>query len=121
MTSIRSSSLATIDQADGELLIASPAPLQFLNAVMRERRDEETEDGGGDATGLLDRARKFFFERGRGFVVYTWPGDPELERAALAAYPTSLGAATDITAVPDDPATTAFVDAVEAVVRASPT
>jgi len=75
---------ATIDQADGELLIASPAPLQFLNAVMRERREDEAEDTG-DATQLLERARKFFFERGRGFVVYTWPGDPELERAALAA------------------------------------
>jgi GNAT superfamily N-acetyltransferase len=72
---------ATIDQADGELLIASPAPLQFLNAVMRERPDED----GADASGMLERARKFFFERGRGFVVYTWPGDPELERAAFAA------------------------------------
>ncbi len=43
------------------------------------------------------------------------------ERAALAAYPTSLGAVTDITAVPDDLATTAFVDAVGAVLRAWPT
>jgi cell wall-associated NlpC family hydrolase len=42
------------------------------------------------------------------------------ERAALAAYPTSLGTVTDIAAVPSDPATTAFVDAVETVVRAVP-
>ena len=42
------------------------------------------------------------------------------ERAALAVYPTSLGTVIDIAAVPDDPATTAFVDAVETVVRAVP-
>jgi GNAT superfamily N-acetyltransferase len=69
---------AVVDEADGELLLASPSELQFLNAVMRERPE-------GDAAELLERARKFFFERGRGFVVYTWPGDRELERAALAA------------------------------------
>jgi GNAT superfamily N-acetyltransferase len=70
-------SRATVEESDGELLIASPASLQFLNALMREARD-----GGADE--LLERARQFFFERGRGFVVYTWPGDPELERATLA-------------------------------------
>src|SRR5262245_6939941 len=69
---------ATVEEADGGVLLASPSKLQFLNAVMRE-------DPGADAGGLLERARDFFFERGRGFVVYTWPGDPELGRAALAA------------------------------------
>ena len=39
------------------------------------------------------------------------------ERAALAAYPTALGATSDLSAVPDDPATRAFVEAVEMVVR----
>jgi hypothetical protein len=39
------------------------------------------------------------------------------ERAALAAYPTALGATSDLGAVPDDPATRAFVSAVEMVVR----
>jgi GNAT superfamily N-acetyltransferase len=71
-------SQATIDESDGELLIASPASLQFLNAVMREHTD-----GGADE--LLERAADFFHRLGRGFVVYTWPGDVELERATLAA------------------------------------
>ena len=38
-----------------------------------------------DAGELLERAQSFFFERERGFVAYTWPGDPELEVAALSA------------------------------------
>ncbi len=33
---------------------------------------------------LLARARSFFFERNRGFVAFAWPGDLELEAAALA-------------------------------------
>jgi len=64
---------------DGEeLFFASSSPAPFLNGVMREAP-------GGDADELLSRARSFFFERGRGFVVFAWPGDPELERAALVA------------------------------------
>jgi len=65
-------------EVNGELLFVSRSPEQFLNGVMRERPE-------GDAGALLERARSVFFEQGRGFVVYTWPGDPELERAALAA------------------------------------
>src|SRR5271169_842335 len=68
----------TTHAENGELFFASSSPEQFLNGVMRERPD-------GDADELLGRARSFFFERERGFVVYTWPDDPELERAALAA------------------------------------
>src|SRR3954451_13528025 len=67
-----------IDRRDGELLFASSSPLPFLNGVMRE-------GPGGDATPLLARAREFFFSRGRGFVVYTDPGDHDLEEAAQAA------------------------------------
>jgi GNAT superfamily N-acetyltransferase len=59
-------------------MFASPSPLPFLNGVMRE-------GPGGDAGALLERAREFFFSRDRGFVVYTDPGDPELEEAARAA------------------------------------
>jgi GNAT superfamily N-acetyltransferase len=69
----------TIDSADGELLFASRSSMPFLNGVMRE-------PPGRDAGELLERARSFFFnERKRGFVAFAWPGDPDLEAAALAA------------------------------------
>ena len=61
----------------GELFFASRSTTPFLNGVMREGPD-------GDAAELLDRARSFFFERERGFVLFAWPGDPELEQAALS-------------------------------------
>src|SRR4051794_3386138 len=67
-----------VDVSDGELLVASGSALPFLNIAMREA-------GGTDATRFVDRAREFFFGRGRGFVVYAHPGDPELEQAAEAA------------------------------------
>src|SRR4051794_9685184 len=63
---------------DGSLLVAPRSELPFLNTVMREPRD----GGGGD---LLAAAREFFFGMGRGFVVYCWPGDPDLGRAAEEA------------------------------------
>ncbi len=66
-----------VERAEGELIFGGRSAMPFLNGVMRERPD-------GDATGLLERARSFFFERQRGFVAYAWPGDPEIERAALA-------------------------------------
>jgi GNAT superfamily N-acetyltransferase len=62
----------------GELFFVSRSTTPFLNGVMREGSD-------ADAAELLERASSFFFERGRGFVVFAWPGDPELEQAALAA------------------------------------
>jgi ribosomal protein S18 acetylase RimI-like enzyme len=52
--------------------------MPFLNGVLRE-------DPHGDAAGLLGRARDFFFGLGRGFVVFTWPGDPELLASAEQA------------------------------------
>jgi ribosomal protein S18 acetylase RimI-like enzyme len=67
-----------VHEQDGELLFASRSTAPFLNGVMRELPD-------GDAPELLSRAKSFFFERKRGFVVFTWPGDPELEAAALSA------------------------------------
>lgn len=67
-----------VDHRDGELLFAGSSPLPFLNGVMRADTD-------GDAAALLARAREFFFGRDRGFVVFTHPGDPELEEAARAA------------------------------------
>jgi ribosomal protein S18 acetylase RimI-like enzyme len=67
-----------VQYRDGELLFASRSALPFLNGAMREQP-------GGDAEGLLDRARSFFFGRERGFVTFAWPGDPELEQAALSA------------------------------------
>ncbi len=67
-----------VDRRGDELLYASRSPLPFLNAVMRK-------DSDGDAVGLLSRARSFFFGRERGFVAYTWPGDPDLAQAALSA------------------------------------
>jgi GNAT superfamily N-acetyltransferase len=66
-----------LHSADGELFFAGPSELPFLNGVMRE-------DPGRDPEELLERARSFFFERGRGFVAFAWPGDTELEGSALA-------------------------------------
>src|SRR5580765_5049066 len=66
-----------VSSQDGEMTMVSPSALPFLNIVMRE-------GPRGDPAELLRRARSLFFERARGFVVYTWPGDPELERAAIA-------------------------------------
>jgi GNAT superfamily N-acetyltransferase len=60
-------------------------------AVLRQSQHDAISQGvmreapAGDAAELLNRARSFFFERERGFVVFTWPGDPELADAALAA------------------------------------
>jgi GNAT superfamily N-acetyltransferase len=68
----------TVHARNGELFFASRSTAPFLNGVMRESPD-------GDAAELLDRARSFFFERECGFVVFAWPGDPELEQAALSA------------------------------------
>jgi GNAT superfamily N-acetyltransferase len=67
-----------VQRHDGELLVASRSPLPFLNVALRERADAPAEE-------MIARAQRFFFERGRGFVVYCWPGDPEVERAAAAA------------------------------------
>src|SRR3954462_6368390 len=67
-----------VDEHDGELLFSGSSALPFLNGVMRERTD-------GEAAELLARAREFFFGRDRGFVVFTHPGDPELEAAAREA------------------------------------
>jgi GNAT superfamily N-acetyltransferase len=87
---------------DGELLYASASPLPFLNGVMR--------DGPrGDATALIERARRFFFARDRGFLVYCHPGDPELERAArelglfevMSRYPEMI-CRTPLEALPGD-------------------
>src|SRR5262249_21994429 len=64
-----------IEHENGTLLVASRSELQFLNAALRER-------GAADAAELMSRAKGFFTARGRGFLVYCWPGDPELERAA---------------------------------------
>lgn len=68
----------TVRAGNGELLFAGRSAMPFLNGVMRDGPD-------GDPAGLLARARSFFSERERGFVAFTWPGDPELERAALGA------------------------------------
>lgn len=57
-----------LHRANGELFFASLSTLPFLNGVMRAR-------AGGDAADLLARARSFFFDRGRGFVVFGWPAD----------------------------------------------
>jgi GNAT superfamily N-acetyltransferase len=63
---------------EGELLFAGRSPLPFLNGALRSRR----EASGAE---LLERARGFFFARGRGFVTFCWPGDPALEQAAREA------------------------------------
>lgn len=69
---------AALRRAGGQQFVASPSTLPFLNVVMRER-------GSGDPSDMLRRAEEFFFARDRGFVVHCWPGDPDLEEAALAA------------------------------------
>src|SRR3954452_4418795 len=63
---------------DGSLFVAPRSELPFLNTVMREPRDA----GGPE---VLAAAREFFFGMGRGFVVYCWPDDPDLGRAAEEA------------------------------------
>jgi len=68
----------TVLNLQGELFFAAATELPFLNCALRE-------GPGGDAPAFLDRAREWFFARGRGFVTYTWPGDPDLEPAALGA------------------------------------
>jgi GNAT superfamily N-acetyltransferase len=67
-----------VDWSDGELLFAGSSTLPFLNGVMRASTD-------GDPEALIARAQEFFFAMGRGFVVFTHPGDPELEDAAQGA------------------------------------
>jgi GNAT superfamily N-acetyltransferase len=68
----------TVHREDGEMFFLSRSTAPFLNGVMREVP-------GKHAAELLQRARSFFFERGRGFVVFSWPGDAELEQATLSA------------------------------------
>jgi GNAT superfamily N-acetyltransferase len=67
-----------VEWTDGELLFAGSSSVPFLNGAMREQPN-------GDAAALVGRARDYFFGRGRGFVVYTDPADPELEAAAVEA------------------------------------
>ena len=59
----------TVQYRDGELLCASRSAMPFLNSAMREGPT-------GDAAALIESARSFFFSRDRGFVTFTWPGDP---------------------------------------------
>lgn len=66
------------DVREGELLFAGRSPLPFLNGALRTRRESPAGE-------LLGRARDFFFSRERGFVAFCWPGDPQLEAAALEA------------------------------------
>jgi GNAT superfamily N-acetyltransferase len=68
----------SVHRDSGELFFASASEMPFLNGVMRQR-------SGDDADRLLGRAKDFFFSRRRGFVVFTWPGDPPLEHATVAA------------------------------------
>jgi hypothetical protein len=68
-----------VHSGNGELFFASASELPFLNGVMREKP-------AGDADDLLARARSFFFERNRGFVAFTWPGDSELEAICLGRW-----------------------------------
>ena len=68
----------TVTSQDGLTIMISPSTLPFLNAVMRDGPD-------GDPGELLERARSLFFEQERGFVVYTWPGDPELAQATFGS------------------------------------
>lgn len=67
-----------LHRADGELLVAGGSDLPFLNIALREA-------GDGPADGFVERARDFFLARGRGFVVYGQPADPDIDRAALDA------------------------------------
>src|SRR4051794_18743794 len=76
--SARSAEPGGLDQRDGELLVRARTKMPFLNVVMRADQD-------GDAAAFVARAKEFFFSHERGFVVLAWPGDPELEEAALGA------------------------------------
>jgi GNAT superfamily N-acetyltransferase len=67
-----------VERHDGALMFATRSEMPLFNGVLREPH-------AGDAGALLDRAREFFFGLGRGFVVFTWPGDPGLVRATEAA------------------------------------
>lgn len=72
----RSAAPGGVDRSGGELLVRSRSAMPFLNVVMRE-------PAAGDPALLVARAKQFFFTHDRGFVAMCWPGDPELERAAL--------------------------------------
>ncbi|MEJ7785517.1 MAG: hypothetical protein WKF96_11990 [Solirubrobacteraceae bacterium] len=63
---------------EDELFFAAPTPLPFLNGAMRDHANT-------DADGFIGRAREYFAARDRGFVVFGHPGDPAVERAAVAA------------------------------------
>lgn len=66
-----------VERGEGTVLTASRSKMRFLNTALRERSDEV-------ATPFVSRAREFFAEHERGFTVYSWPGDTEVERAAAA-------------------------------------
>ena len=75
--------VSSVDAGDrveqgGEVFYASESALPFMNFAART-------EPAGDAAGFVERATAFFAERDRGFVVYAWPGDPPVERAAEAA------------------------------------
>jgi hypothetical protein len=67
-----------VQRHDGALMFATRSEMPFLNGVLRE-------PDTGDPGVLLDSAAEFFFALHRGFVVFTWPGDPSLLHAAEAA------------------------------------
>jgi ribosomal protein S18 acetylase RimI-like enzyme len=67
-----------VERHEDALFAATRSELLFLNGVMRA-------SASGDAAALLERAKKFFFGLGRGFVVFTWPEDPDLTAAAESA------------------------------------
>ena len=65
-------------ERDNEVFYASESTLPFMNFAARTA-------AAGEADGFVERASAFFAERDRGFVVYAWPGDPAVERAAETA------------------------------------
>ena len=67
-----------LDQSDSGQIVRSRSTMPFLNVVMRE-------GPGADPAALIARAKDSFFPRERGFVAMCWPGDPDLEQAALEA------------------------------------
>jgi GNAT superfamily N-acetyltransferase len=67
-----------VERVDGAVFAATRSEMPFLNGVLRE-------SAHGDAEALIERAKEFFFGLGRGFVVFTWPGDPDLAAAAKRA------------------------------------
>jgi len=69
---------ARTERVDGGVLLVSASEMPFLNCVLRD-------GDGGNADALIERSRQLFFGLGRGFVVYTWPGDPALRAAAERA------------------------------------